>query len=59
MNGNGHMTPSGVRAQLNHPVIDADGHWLEFGPYVRDALRRIGGDKAVDGFTAFIGQVQK
>lgn len=59
MNGNGHMTPSGVRAQLNHPVIDADGHWLEFGPYVRDALRRIGGVKAVDGFTAFIGQVQK
>ena len=59
MSTNGHLAASRVRAQLNHPVIDADGHWLEFGPYVRKELRRIGGDKAVEGFTAFTGQVQK
>ena len=36
-----------LRAELGHPVIDADGHWLEYGPVVADALRRIGGDAAV------------
>ena len=44
------MTASRIRAQLKHPVIDADGHWLEFGPNIRKELRRIGGDKAVEGF---------
>ena len=53
MSNNGHATISKVRAQLSHPVIDADGHWLEFGPLVREELRKIGGNKAVDGFSAF------
>ncbi len=42
-----------LRSQLSHPVIDADGHWLEFGPLVRERMRAIGGDKAVQGFKAF------
>ena len=58
MSSNGHLSASRVHARLDHPVIDADGHWLEFGPHVRNELRRIGGDKAVAGFSAFIDQVQ-
>ena len=36
-----------LRAGLGHPVIDADGHWLEYGPVVGEAMRKIGGDAAV------------
>ena len=36
-----------LRAGLGHPVIDADGHWLEYGPVVGEAMRRIGGDAAL------------
>ena len=38
------------RARLNHPVIDSDGHWVEFGPQVTDYLKQVGGAKAVEGF---------
>ena len=41
-----------VRARLNHPVIDSDGHWVEFGPQVADYLRQVGGAKAVEGFNS-------
>src|SRR5207244_3879955 len=44
---------------LSHPIIDADGHWIEFGPYVRQQLKRIGGDRAVEGFGVFGGQVMR
>ncbi len=54
-----HVTASAkVRAGLSHPVVDADGHWLEFGPLVRSHLRKIGGDKAVEGFSMFPKLVQ-
>lgn len=59
MSSNGHATASAIRANLPHPVIDADGHWLEFGPLVREELRKIGGDKAVDGFSFFPKLVQR
>ena len=59
MSSNGHAATSEVRAQLNHPIIDADGHWLEFGPLVREEMRKIGGDKAVEGFSFFPKLVQK
>ncbi len=39
-----------LRSRLDHPVIDADGHWLEFGPVVGEEMRRIGGDLAFQGF---------
>src|SRR5262249_55623217 len=39
-----------LRARLNHPVIDCDGHWVEFGPQLNDYLKRVGGSKALDGF---------
>jgi predicted TIM-barrel fold metal-dependent hydrolase len=36
-----------LRSTLGHPVIDADGHWLEYGPVVAEAMCKIGGDAAV------------
>src|SRR5947209_20163586 len=35
-----------LRSRLNHPIIDADGHWLESAPLMREEFRRIGGDAA-------------
>jgi hypothetical protein len=31
MSENGHMHARTLRARLNHPIVDADGHWLEYG----------------------------
>ena len=57
MSSNGHMTAAKIRASLRHPIIDADGHWLEYGPVVREQLKKIGGEKAVEGFGLFGAQV--
>ncbi|MCZ6617482.1 MAG: amidohydrolase, partial [Gammaproteobacteria bacterium] len=35
-----------LRERLTHPVIDADGHWLEYGPVLSAALKKIGGEPA-------------
>ncbi|MBI2216340.1 MAG: amidohydrolase family protein [Candidatus Rokubacteria bacterium] len=51
MSGNGHTEARRLRARLNHPIADADGHWLEYGPVMREAFRRIGGERAVEGLT--------
>lgn len=48
-----------LRSDLGHPVIDADGHWLEVGPIVASEMQRIGGDKAYQGFTQRGGRVRK
>ncbi len=37
-----------IRSRLNHPIVDADGHWAEYHPQMRQAFRRIGGDLAVE-----------
>jgi predicted TIM-barrel fold metal-dependent hydrolase len=47
---NNHLDARAVRARLEHPVIDSDGHWLETGPLMREYLARVGGSKAVEGF---------
>ena len=41
-----------VRARLNHPVIDSDGHTVEFFPAVLDYLGQTGGTKVVERFKA-------
>jgi hypothetical protein len=48
-----------IRASLKHPVIDADGHWLEFGPIIVEQLEKFGGTRAVEGFRAFNGRVSR
>ena len=45
---NGQTEASKLRARFGHPVIDADGHWIEYGPVMREEFRRIGGDAAAE-----------
>ena len=52
MSGHGHPTPEEIRASLDHPVIDGDGHWVEFDPVFAERMRKVGGDLAADGFLA-------
>ena len=52
MSGHGQYTPTEIRAKLNHPVIDGDGHWVEYDPVFAEQMRKVGGDKAADGFLA-------
>ena len=44
------LTPEQIRARIHHPIMDADGHWLEYGPVITEQLRKIGGAAAVEGF---------
>jgi predicted TIM-barrel fold metal-dependent hydrolase len=46
-----------LRARLSHPVIDADGHWIEYSPVMREEFRRIGGDVAVEALAAASARV--
>ena len=39
-----------VRRQLDHPVIDGDGHWLEPMPIFLDYLKQVGGSSLVEHF---------
>jgi predicted TIM-barrel fold metal-dependent hydrolase len=39
-----------VREHLSHPVIDADGHWIEFEPTLLDYLDGVAGPAMVDRF---------
>src|SRR5258708_38265040 len=55
MSAHGNLSPEQIRSQLNHPVIDADGHWIEYGPVFAEQLRKGGGDQAAEGFLS-VGQ---
>ncbi|HEV8584678.1 MAG TPA: amidohydrolase family protein [Methylomirabilota bacterium] len=46
------MTARELRARLSHPVVDADGHWLEYLPVMREEFRKIAGEPAVEGLAA-------
>jgi predicted TIM-barrel fold metal-dependent hydrolase len=41
-----------IRSRLNHPVIDSDGHIVEFLPAYFDYLKQVGGAGMVDRFAA-------
>jgi len=47
---NGHTGARRLRARLSHPIIDADGHWIEYGPVMKEEFRRIGGAAAVEAY---------
>src|SRR5271170_2433832 len=47
-----HRSPAEIHAGLKHPVIDADGHWIEYVPVFAEKMRKVAGDKAADGFIA-------
>ena len=46
------LTGAQVRARLDHPVIDADGHILEFVPALLDFLKQAGGPGVVEAYRA-------
>lgn len=48
-----------LRASLDHPIIDADGHWLEFGSLTSAKMREIGGAPAEAGFEYYTTHVVK
>src|SRR5260370_38749314 len=45
-----HMTPEQVRSKIDHPIVDGDGHWVEYDPVLSEKMRKVGGDLAADGF---------
>ena len=57
MTTNGQTDARKLRANLNHPIIDADGHWIEYGPVMRDEFKRIGGDAAAEAFDVAASRV--
>jgi len=47
-----HASPEQIRKNLSHPVIDGDGHWIEYTPVFAEKMRKVVGDKGADGFIA-------
>ena len=47
-----HRSAAEIRSGLKHPVIDGDGHWIEYRPVFAEKMRKAAGDKAADGFLA-------
>jgi predicted TIM-barrel fold metal-dependent hydrolase len=45
-----HRTPAEIRSSLKHPVIDGDGHWVEYPPVFAERMRKVAGDRGADGF---------
>jgi len=43
---------------VDHPVIDGDGHWVEFDPVFAERMRKVGGDRAAEGFLAALKTTQ-
>ena len=41
MQTNGHTEARKLHSRLSHPVIDADGHWIEYAPVMREEFRRM------------------
>jgi predicted TIM-barrel fold metal-dependent hydrolase len=39
-----------IRARLNHPLIDSDGHQMEMGPMFQDYLKAVGGSTIVERY---------
>ena len=44
--------PEETRKKISHPVIDGDGHWIEYTPVFAERMRKVVGDKGADGFLA-------
>src|SRR6266566_5346915 len=45
-----HHTPEEIRKGLSHPVIDGDGHWVEYTPVFAERIRKVTGDLGANGF---------
>ncbi|HZO81699.1 MAG TPA: amidohydrolase family protein [Candidatus Binataceae bacterium] len=47
-----HHTSKAIHDRLGHPVVDADGHYLEFGPSLLEYIRKVAGQRVADAFKA-------
>ena len=45
------MNSKDVHDRLDHPVIDSDAHWLEFGPLLQERIGKIAGREVAACFT--------
>jgi predicted TIM-barrel fold metal-dependent hydrolase len=52
MSAHGDYQPEETRKKISHPIIDGDGHWIEYTPVFADRMRKVVGDKGADGFIA-------
>src|ERR1700731_2462866 len=52
MSAHGDYQPEETRKKISHPVIDGDGHWIEYTPVFAEKMRKVVGDKGADGFLA-------
>src|SRR5713226_781384 len=50
MAGSAASKSSEIRSRLNHPVIDSDGHTVEFLPGFFDVLRTVAGQRVADRY---------
>ena len=48
-----------IRARLNHPVVDADGHWVEYEPVLTEYLREAMGNRAAERLLPAIIEVRR
>src|SRR5690349_21487112 len=48
----GHQSPEQIRKSLKHPIIDGDGHWVEYTPVFAEKMRKAVGDLGANGFLA-------
>jgi predicted TIM-barrel fold metal-dependent hydrolase len=48
MSSSGQHEARKIHDRLKHPIIDADGHWAEYAPHMREEFCKIGGDAAVE-----------
>ena len=46
------QTSKEIHDRLEHPVIDADGHYVEFGPDILEYLKNVAGTRVADAFKA-------
>ncbi len=51
---NAHASAAEIRGRLDHPVIDADGHLIEFVPLLRDYVLEIGGSDLAARFDQLV-----
>src|SRR5690348_15003648 len=48
---NKHSGPSAqIRERVGHPIIDSDGHVVEFEPALLDYIRAVGGNKILERY---------
>src|SRR5436190_23828197 len=50
-----HLSPAKIHSRLKQPVVDGDGHWLEFTPVFAEKMRKAVSNTAADGFIKAMG----